>query len=439
MSDTSIESEIACSNRECRVAETGRCIEGLELSTCPHYGHPPELVEDLDELPEQAEGGLSLSSAHTLTLEQASRVLRARDGRVIAIVGPRAAGKTSLIAGLYDLLQEGAVNDAKYARSETLHAFELACHHARSTSRRVEPDMERTPHGEVRFFHLDVAGGPAAGGLALLLADRAGEEYRTAAHDPNSASFPEVIRADTITVLVDGERLTNISARHNLRSDILMILQALLDGSSLRGGQRLVLVLTKLDVVQTSPDRERAERDFTSICEQATRLFGEHFSLVESCAVAASPKIAGVRRGTGIDILLGLWSASALPQATERQVVGLLQLLREPPLDRGPRRLAIMLSAWDKVLHEGLEPEAYLHSKLPLLGQYLQCGTDKWTYRVYGLSAQGGEYDSAKEGAISSAEAEALRKLDQPSKRIRLVYVGSETNDLTEPLAWLME
>jgi len=124
---------------------------------------------------------------------------------------------------------------------------------------------------------------------------------------------------------------------------------------------------------------------------------------------------------------------------TQVQVVGLLQLLRESPLDVGPRRLAIMLSAWDKVSEEGLEPHAYLEAKLPLLGQYLRQAADGWTWRVYGLSAQGGEYDSTKEGVPPSAEAEALRNLDQPSKRIRLVQGGTETHDLTGPLAWLME
>jgi len=124
---------------------------------------------------------------------------------------------------------------------------------------------------------------------------------------------------------------------------------------------------------------------------------------------------------------------------TQVQVVGLLQLLREPPLDVGPRRLAIMLSAWDKVADEGLGPEAFLNAKLPLLGQYLRRTADRWDWRVYGLSAQGGEYDSTKKDVPSNSEAEALRNLDQPSARIRLLHDDSETRDLTEPLAWLME
>ena len=131
------------------------------------------------------------------------------------------------------------------------------------------------------------------------------------------------------------------------------------------------------------------------------------------------------------------WHPSLAP--TQVQLTDLLQLLRRPPLDTGPRRLAIMLSAWDKASGEGLSPQAYLEAKLPLLAQYLHRGADGWTWRIYGLSAQGGDYDETNPDAQRKSEAEALRNLDRPSKRIRLLEDEAETHDLTRPLAWLME
>ena len=110
-----------------------------------------------------------------------------------------------------------------------------------------------------------------------------------------------------------------------------------------------------------------------------------------------------------------------------------------PPLDVGPRRLAIVLSAWDTVRDEGLTPIDFLRSRLPLLNQYLRRGADDWTWRIYGLSAQGGTYDKLEDSAERVPEAEELRKLDRPSKRIQLVGPVAETHDLTEPLAWLMD
>lgn len=123
---------------------------------------------------------------------------------------------------------------------------------------------------------------------------------------------------------------------------------------------------------------------------------------------------------------------------TQVQLVDLLQTLRQPPLDIGPRRLVIMLSAWDKAEGEGLAPVAFLEAKLPLLAQYLRQNADGWTWRVCGLSAQGGEYDPAESGKDSVPEAEKLRQMDHPSQRIRLSAGPSESHDLTEPLAWLM-
>ncbi len=121
---------------------------------------------------------------------------------------------------------------------------------------------------------------------------------------------------------------------------------------------------------------------------------------------------------------------------TQVQVVDLLQLLRTAPIDSGPRRVAVMLSAWDKVRGEGLSPAEYLEATLPLLAQYLRRDGDGWTWRVYGLSAQGGDYDPIEENG--RPQAEELRNLDKPSSRIQLVGPEAEAHDLTEPVAWLM-
>jgi hypothetical protein len=123
---------------------------------------------------------------------------------------------------------------------------------------------------------------------------------------------------------------------------------------------------------------------------------------------------------------------------TQVQLVDLLQNLHRPPLDCGPRRLAVMVSVWDKASGEGKMPELFLAEKLSLLDQYLRSCRDEWTWRVYGVSAQGGDYDSTNEGAVPNAQAAALREKDVPSERIRLVYGDNESHDLTEPLEWLM-
>ena len=153
-------------------------------------------------------------------------------------------------------------------------------------------------------------------------------------------------------------------------------------------------------------------------------------SLVEEVAVSKALGIEGPEGPAEP------WQPGLSP--TQVPLVDILQLLRMPPLDAGLRRLAIMLSAWDTVRAEGVLPAGYLKSRLPLLDQYLRRSADGWVYRVYGVSAQGGEYDSVEEDAARMAKAEELRGLDHPSSRIQLLGPIPETNDLTEPLAWLM-
>ena len=303
----------ACTNPDCHVAENGRCVEGLEPDACPRYGpntadESEGVAADQAELAEAGEQSVQLSRADTLMPSQASGLLRTCDARVIAILGPVSSGKTSLISSLYDLFQTGPVSALDFSRSRSLLAFERACHDARSASRRSEPDMSRTPIVGVRFYHLQICGEGAGDGLSLIIGDRSGEEYAEAAADASSAAtFVEVTRADSLTILVDGERLLDTRGRHNLRSEIILMLQALHDGHGLRPGCRLALVLTKLDAVGVSRHGKRAFCNFDSLLADVRRRFGEVLSAIEPFQIAALPKTDTVSRGTGVPELLLFW------------------------------------------------------------------------------------------------------------------------------------
>jgi len=128
---------------------------------------------------------------------------------------------------------------------------------------------------------------------------------------------------------------------------------------------------------------------------------------------------------------------------TQVQLVDLLQMLRSPQLNVRAEKLGIVLSAWDKVEIEQREPATYLTETMPLVDQYLKGGAGGWDYRVYGVSAQGGEYEpQVKQGQIVApdlqAKIEEMRRIPNAASRIRL-FSPALSNDLTEPLAWLME
>jgi hypothetical protein len=132
------------------------------------------------------------------------------------------------------------------------------------------------------------------------------------------------------------------------------------------------------------------------------------------------------------------WAPRLAP--TQIQLVELLQLLRLAPLSVQTSRIAIVLSAWDKVESEGKQPEPFLEERLPLLKQYLEAGADKWQWKVYGVSAQGGDYEKEGEPLLGAklAKLNGLKALEEPSMRIRVVSGNSVSSDLTEPIAWLL-
>lgn len=314
---------VLCQNKECRVSETGKCVEGFALDKCPHISRSTPAIEPTsapasEDTPEGESSVevVSLSRGECLPVAQASEVLRSGEARVLAIIGPTSSGKTSLIASIYETFLRPPVGDFQFARSRTLFAFERACHDARAASRRPEPQTEHTPHtplpGGVSFYHLGLRKRTGSRVLDLVLADRTGEDYRSAANDPSvSSGFPEVKRADSLTLLVDGERLLDHGARHNVRSEVEMILQGLVDADVTSTSQRVSLVLTKLDIVRGAPSAEgqRTEADFEALVQNVRRLFGSHFRDIVPLQVAASPKSNVLPHGYGVSEVLQFWTA----------------------------------------------------------------------------------------------------------------------------------
>ncbi len=115
--------------------------------------------------------------------------------------------------------------------------------------------------------------------------------------------------------------------------------------------------------------------------------------------------------------------------ATQVQVVDLLQLMMRPPLGPKRRRLALMLSAWDKVTENHLWPARWLADAMPLLAQFLNSNHDSFDTSIYGISAQGGDYQK---------DDKALAKIVLASHRIRLVHEGTNSHDITSPICWTL-
>ncbi len=94
-----------------------------------------------------------------------------------------------------------------------------------------------------------------------------------------------------------------------------------------------------------------------------------------------------------------------------------------------PLRIAVVVSAWDLIDDEGVTPETWFCSRLPLLSQFLTSLADAVKVRYYGVSAQGGELTEAKS---------KLQSFSKPSERVLVVDETQRHSDLTAIAKWVM-
>jgi hypothetical protein len=121
------------------------------------------------------------------------------------------------------------------------------------------------------------------------------------------------------------------------------------------------------------------------------------------------------------------WTPDKSP--TQVKLVELVQFLKARPFSGRALRLAVIISAWDLVM-QGERPEIWLQKRLPLLFQYLAANVEVIPFRIYGVSAQGGDL---------SSQATELQRLVKPSERIRVDGPEAEAHDITAPIRWVME
>jgi hypothetical protein len=115
---------------------------------------------------------------------------------------------------------------------------------------------------------------------------------------------------------------------------------------------------------------------------------------------------------------------------TQVQLVEMLQILQRNPFTSLQRQVAVVVSAWDMVEHLGQRPEEWLASRLPLLHQYLSANPDAFPRRVFGVSAQGGDF---------STQRVQLLSYGRPSERVRVRDGAVTAHDITVPVRWLVE
>ena len=114
----------------------------------------------------------------------------------------------------------------------------------------LQPDTQRT--GLTRrgqYYHLALRGsGPGATRRSVLLSAMSGELFRMAKDSREEAERLTFLhRADTLVVLVDGERIATTKHRTSAQADAADILDSLLDARMVRPNCHVEVVFSKFD------------------------------------------------------------------------------------------------------------------------------------------------------------------------------------------------
>ncbi|WP_434301397.1 TRAFAC clade GTPase domain-containing protein [Corallococcus exiguus] len=187
-------------------------------------------------------------------------------------------------------------------------------------------------------------------------------------------------------------------------------------------------------------DRRMAVSHQENIRRATGFVFFVHPGVKEGTQLTYSRRLQAVIEGTPSSLPNGAggdggrsgiepWSIEKLP--TQVKVVELLQFALERALQKV--RIAVVISAWDLVESTTtLAPHEYLAREMPLLRQFLDSNSDLLDHAVFGVSAQGGDI-------TVDEQKQALLELDDALMRIKVRHGADTSQDITMPIAWLLE
>jgi hypothetical protein len=229
-----------------------------------------------------------------LRLVDASAVAADIDAAVILIAGPQDAGKTTLLVQIYAQFLHGPFAGFGFAGSATLDAFDRRHYLARVSSGRSTADTERTEDEDLRVLHLRLADDVGAH-KALLLSDIKGEVFDDLLLGNGVADGLAQLaqRADKVALVIDGERIAELSTRQGAVFQARQLIGALSEPGRVRAETPMQIILLKRDLLN---DEQLAwfEAESAKLRQFATSrgLLG-----VTGAAISARPKDQGLPVG----------------------------------------------------------------------------------------------------------------------------------------------
>lgn len=256
------------------------------------------LAEEVEDI------GLQLGGA--LTNEQAREITASSRTTVIVLAGGVKSGKTTLLTTIYEHFLQEPLAGYLFAGSRTLAGFERRCHPGRIESGLFVPRMKTTHKLEPPWLHLRIREidlrRPA---LDLLFADLSGEWFNEIVQGKTAPEeLPHVFRADHLSLVLDGRKLSRLGDRDEERQKIEQLARVLVETKSVASPRALSIVVTKWDeVARVGPDAQ----DFADSAVSRVAKSAGFATAPPYWRTAARPRTTDFSIGHGVAALFGFW------------------------------------------------------------------------------------------------------------------------------------
>lgn len=272
-------------------------------------------VSDRESLPEVKPQWVELPQSSTLTIQAADDFLCWRDATVIAIVGERNGGKTTLVTEMYSCFLRGTFADALFCHSLSLIGFEKKCFQSRAESGGLRPETPRTSAQEgLSFFHLALANELDMKRRDLLISERAGEIYRQIRDRPErAADMAELRKASSVVFIIDGERVASPRKRPEAFASVRHLIRAMLFSGNVSAQAQVQLVTTKYDLLEGEEFAD-ARESLVAFEHAISNLIDGKHEVVTFHTAARDPR-PGMAPACGLGPLLRSWLRVPSPLA----------------------------------------------------------------------------------------------------------------------------
>lgn len=264
--------------------------------------------ESLKESSSQS-GYISLPSGRALSLQETYDVMASENTVLVVLIGPSGCGKTTIETTLYQLFQRGKVSDYLFAGSKTIQGYEDRSFYTRINSKQNVATTPRTSRGlKELFLHLRLFNDSKKQKINYLFADLSGEEIH--AHLANVKSLvqhmPFIKCADSLSVILDGERLANKSRRNGVIEEAATMIRTIFDAGLYSESTKIQLVISKYDTINIVDDLKTSQFIKKNI-QELRSLIENYIGSITLHKVAAMPQSPSFDVGFGLENLLLAW------------------------------------------------------------------------------------------------------------------------------------